>query len=693
MITINLVQLLRVRTKPLAWLGIGMLFLIGAAATPVQASVTVNLTAPADGTVHNNAPATIALSATASAGQGYTLSKVEFFYGGTNLIGTDTTSPFSFNWTNVPPGTYAITAKATAVKKGAPDETATSATATVIVNAPPSVSLTSPAPNAVLATGEAITLTASASDSDGSISKVDFYQGGTNLIATIFTPPYTTNWSTSTPGAYSITAITTDNRGTTTTSTAVPVTVDNRPTAFLTSPSSNLTTLAAPANITLTGSAADSDGTVTKVEFFATGAGLLATFNAPPYTFNWQNIPRGSYALSAVATDNQGLTSNPGGPKFLIVTDPPTVALTSPANNATFSTPANVTLTAQASDPDGSIQKVEFFQGSTLVATVTAAPYTTTVNNLTTGSYSFTAKATDNQEVATTSAPVSITVSASATTMYFIHTDHLNTPRAITNGASQVVWRWDHTEPFGADPANSNPSGLGAFEFNLRLPGQYFDKETNLHYNYFRDYDPASGRYVQSDPIGLGGDINPYSYVASNPLYMGDPLGLFKVNAPAPSNLTPYQRKEWERMVWALNFYGDRVQQQINIACAEDRAVLQGHFDKWVVSIDPNFFDPLRRRVNPITSFESQSTIFTWGFFAEKPHYQSEESPGRWFIFAHEFRHLHGANNEIYQRTIKGDPAANTRHRLSLGSRPAYEADADSFANRFTRSCTCGVAR
>jgi RHS repeat-associated protein len=55
--------------------------------------------------------------------------------------------------------------------------------------------------------------------------------------------------------------------------------------------------------------------------------------------------------------------------------------------------------------------------------------------------------------------------------------------------------------------ANENPSALGTFTCNLRFPGQYFDKETNLHYNYYRDYSPEIGRYIESDPIGLAGGV------------------------------------------------------------------------------------------------------------------------------------------------------------------------------------------
>jgi RHS repeat-associated protein len=74
--------------------------------------------------------------------------------------------------------------------------------------------------------------------------------------------------------------------------------------------------------------------------------------------------------------------------------------------------------------------------------------------------------------------------------------------------------------------ANDNPSGLGAFELALRFPGQYFDKETNLNYNYFRDFDPTIGRYVQSDPIGLRGGLNTYLYVGGSPLTSVDRKGL-----------------------------------------------------------------------------------------------------------------------------------------------------------------------
>jgi RHS repeat-associated protein len=99
------------------------------------------------------------------------------------------------------------------------------------------------------------------------------------------------------------------------------------------------------------------------------------------------------------------------------------------------------------------------------------------------------------------------------------------------------VWKWDQQEPFGNNVADENPSGLGAFDLPLRLPGQYFDKETNLHYNYFRDYDPSIGRYGESDPIGLLGGLNTYSYVVASPLRFVDRKG--KQPLSPEESLTP----------------------------------------------------------------------------------------------------------------------------------------------------------
>ncbi|WAC74282.1 RHS repeat-associated core domain-containing protein [Roseateles sp. SL47] len=109
--------------------------------------------------------------------------------------------------------------------------------------------------------------------------------------------------------------------------------------------------------------------------------------------------------------------------------------------------------------------------------------------------------------------------------MFFSYADHLGAPRILVDRTGAERWRWG-AEPFGATAADPAPSGLAAVAFPLRFPGQYFDAETGLNYNYFRDYDGTSGRYVQSDPIGLVGGINTYAYVEGNPLSYADPNGL-----------------------------------------------------------------------------------------------------------------------------------------------------------------------
>jgi RHS repeat-associated protein len=110
--------------------------------------------------------------------------------------------------------------------------------------------------------------------------------------------------------------------------------------------------------------------------------------------------------------------------------------------------------------------------------------------------------------------------------VYFIHSDHLNTPRVVVDRQNRVRWRW-LAEPFGTSAPETNPSGLGVFTQNLRFPGQYADQESGLFYNYHRYYAADGGRYTQSDPIGLAaGSASTYGYVGGKPLLHVDPTGL-----------------------------------------------------------------------------------------------------------------------------------------------------------------------
>jgi RHS repeat-associated protein len=128
-------------------------------------------------------------------------------------------------------------------------------------------------------------------------------------------------------------------------------------------------------------------------------------------------------------------------------------------------------------------------------------------------------------------------------THYAIQSDHLNTPRRLIQSDGQVAWQWSYSA-FGDEKptiaknrfANTDlnqsfgTTTVPAVTFNLRYPGQYFDQESNLHYNYHRSYSAAVGRYTQSDPIGLDGGWNRFGYVGQNPLSFTDPKGLI---APA----------------------------------------------------------------------------------------------------------------------------------------------------------------
>lgn len=133
--------------------------------------------------------------------------------------------------------------------------------------------------------------------------------------------------------------------------------------------------------------------------------------------------------------------------------------------------------------------------------------------------------------------------------VYAVHTDHLGTPRLVTDERNQAVWQWSYSA-FGDNPptgllkATRNPkqavtnaptllkATAPMITMNLRFAGQYWDEESKLSYNYFRSYQGSQGRYAQADPIGLQGGFNPYSYVEGNPVSRTDPLGLEPRSGP-----------------------------------------------------------------------------------------------------------------------------------------------------------------
>lgn len=119
-------------------------------------------------------------------------------------------------------------------------------------------------------------------------------------------------------------------------------------------------------------------------------------------------------------------------------------------------------------------------------------------------------------------AKVNINQTLQSASYHYIITDHLGTPQLAINGQGQPIWKM-HSDSFGntvLDPDNQ-------MTLNLRFPGQYYDQETGLSYNYQRDYNPKIGRYIQSDPLGLNGGINSFVYVENNPLKYMDANGQF----------------------------------------------------------------------------------------------------------------------------------------------------------------------
>src|SRR5437763_15546846 len=362
---------------------------------PVNISVvgnlppTVSLVAPTSGAAFI-VGATIALAATAGDSDG-NIARVEF-YDGATLLGTAATAPFSYTWTNATVGNHALTAKAF-------DNAGTSAQSAIVdivVGPPPLVVVTVPGTCSAVDGPVTITLEADAVSLGASIASVEFFDGG-SWVGTVTRFPYRYALNNVSIGTHSITARATDSRGFAATSRAALVTVrssNQPPIVSITSPSEGAT-FTPGATVPIAANASDADGTVVSVAFWLNSL-PLRTINSAPFSFIATGLGAGNYTLTAIARDDRGLQTTSAPVHFAIASNaPPTVSMTAPANGSSYVAPATINLGANATDADGSITKVEFFAGATLIGSVTTPPYAVTWSNAAAGNYSLTAKATD----------------------------------------------------------------------------------------------------------------------------------------------------------------------------------------------------------------------------------------------------------------------------------------------------------
>jgi len=389
---------------------------------------TVSMAAPANN-FKANAPTAVLLTANASDTDG-TIAKVEFFkinpavpvFDASTLVGQANAvgAPPSYQLSTAPlaAGTYSFAARATDDK----GDSATSGSVQVIMNALPTVNITAPTAGANIIPGTNFTLRATASDGDGSISKVEFFLNGSatalgQAARVGATSEYTLAW-TAVTGAVSFTARATDNDGaqTTTASVAANVPPNVLPSVTLDNPAAGTN---APTSLNLSASASDGDGSVTGVEFsYALNGGAATKANGVLAAGKWTlAVPIGAaqfgtYAVTATVTDNLGgKTTSPSKNITIAANVPPAVNITSAAAQTldAGNAPKTLLLSATASDTDG-IAKVEFFNGATKLGEDTTAPYQYSWVGVTAGSYTITAKATDTVGSTTTSAAQTLVV-------------------------------------------------------------------------------------------------------------------------------------------------------------------------------------------------------------------------------------------------------------------------------------------
>ncbi len=410
-----------------------------------------------------------------------------------------------------------------------------------VANSAPTVALTTPANNASFTAPAAFTLTADATDTDDGIAKVEFYQGSVKLGEDL-SPPYEWSVTNMLIGNYAFTAIAIDNAGKTTLSSVVNVSVlsSQSPTIALTSPAQDAS-YDAPASITVTADAQDPDGTIALVEFFS-GAVKIGEDDSFPYSINWTGVITGSYSLTAKATDNSASTATSAAVTIGVTNADnvlPSVTLTAPSNGSTVAAGSTVNLAANASDTDGSISKVEFYQGSTKLGEDASAPFTFIWSNVAAGNYALTAVATDNDGGTTTSAAVNI-ISDANLWAYTQNFDGMGTGTAVPAG-------WSFYGTFGGsnstftDAIPINTASGGTVNNTLTASSTFTASSNTAGYNFLVP-STTTDRAIGTSPTS--GQFVALQLSLTNPT--GAPLNALRMSydihrftAPASANELP----------------------------------------------------------------------------------------------------------------------------------------------------------
>ena len=283
-------------------------------------------------------------------------------------------------------------------------------------NKVPQVTMTSPKPAVTYYSGSDIEITVDALDPDGAIMKVDFFYNG-NKFHTAYQPPYTYIAPKVPTGTYNLHAEAYDFAGAKSISATVKTSVvwDNRPnqapTVTMVAPLTNIEHLAGT-DLVLMATAEDADGTINRVEFYS-GGNLLGTDKTKPFSYTVLNAQAGSYQLHAKAYDNDGASSISDFVSIDVIPGSnlaPEVRMVKPSDNQFFWPGSNIEITAEASDPDGSISEVDFYYNGVYFYTDRVKPYTFTALDVPRGRYTLTAVARDNEGMETTSNPHQVRV-------------------------------------------------------------------------------------------------------------------------------------------------------------------------------------------------------------------------------------------------------------------------------------------